>query len=195
MIRRWKTGSALSAGVTTSSSRNLKKKQRMNVAGYTQETSVVALPAVGPDLEPLSLSGWPKIKTWSRAPAAKGLGWYRKTGEDDMGLSCYCADPDDAEWWWYAPSDYSTLSTKRGRRCRSCGKLIKVGELVIEFERFRPASSDVECAIYGEGEDLPMASWYHCEECADQYFNLHELGFCFQIDENMRELVREYAGL
>jgi hypothetical protein len=37
---------------------------------------------------------------------------------------------------------------------------------------------------------------FHCEVCADLFFSLRELGFeCVAPDENMRELVLEYAEM
>lgn len=33
-----------------------------------------------------------------------------------------------------------------------------------------------------------MAPFYHCEECADIYFSIHELGYCISMDGTpMRE--------
>lgn len=112
-----------------------------------------------------------------------------------MSLSCTCHDYDDAEWWWYGPDDYSTLNTTRRKRCKSCGTLIDVGAIVARFERNRQPRTDIEERIYGDGPTIPMAEWYHCEDCADQYFNLTEIGFCVDPTDNMRELVREYAAM
>jgi hypothetical protein len=112
-----------------------------------------------------------------------------------MSLSCTCSDNDDAEWYWYGPSDYSTLNTRRRKRCISCGTLIDVGAIVARFERNRCPQNDIEEKIYGEGPTIPMAERYHCESCADQYFNLTELGFCVYPEDSMRDLVREYAAM
>ena len=40
-----------------------------------------------------------------------------------------------------------------------------------------------------------MTKWYACEECSDMYFNLTELGFCINLPDNFRKLVREYADM
>lgn len=113
-----------------------------------------------------------------------------------MSLSCSCDTDDDCEWMYFSPSDYSTLNTTRRKRCKSCGTLIEVGAIVATFERKRYARTDIEERIYGEGEcAIPLAEWYHCETCADLYFSLVELGFCVQPDDNMHELVREYAQM
>jgi hypothetical protein len=47
--------------------------------------------------------------------------------------------------------------------------------------------------IYGEGNEVPMTPKWMCERCGDLYFSLTELGFCVSLDDDMRELVKEYA--
>ena len=111
-----------------------------------------------------------------------------------MSLSCYCPDDGDLDQWWYRPDDYSVLTANRSRRCRSCGELIRPGDLVAKFERERETKGDIEERIWGD-EDVPMAPWYHCERCADLYFSLEELGFCVDPNDDMRELVKEYAEM
>lgn len=107
-----------------------------------------------------------------------------------MGLSCDCYV--DAEWFYEGPDDYEVLSTKRGRRCCSCNKLIKVGEIVTKHTCWRsPTPFSIEESIYGD--EVPMAPKYHCEECADIEFSLLELGFCIVLGDEMRELSRQYA--
>lgn len=110
-----------------------------------------------------------------------------------MSLSCSCQSADDADWWWVAPEDYDILVAGRARRCKSCGEKIPVGGCVTIFPRERTTSSWVEEKIHGD--TLPLAPWYHCERCADLYFSLEELGFCVSPDEDMRELVKEYAEM
>lgn len=112
-----------------------------------------------------------------------------------MPLSCSCDwDDDDGPWWW-SPDDYSTLNTKRRKRCSSCTDMIEIGATVAEFTRSREPRSDIEDRIYGDGpEAIRLAPHYLCERCADLYFSLSELGFeCVGPSEDMRELVREYA--
>jgi len=113
-----------------------------------------------------------------------------------MSLSCTC-DHDlsiyDVSWLWCWPSDYTTLTTKRAKRCCSCNRLIKPGETVAAYERERAPVSAIEERIHGDGEPVPLAAWYHCEICADLAASLEALGFCFQIDDDMRALVRSYA--
>jgi len=114
-----------------------------------------------------------------------------------VSLSCSCPDydGDDVSYWYERPEDYSILRTKRSRRCKSCGAKIAVGDLTAQFTRWRETSSDIEIRILGEGEEIHLASWYFCEACADQYFNLTELGFCIDPEENMHELLAEYVEM
>jgi type II secretory ATPase GspE/PulE/Tfp pilus assembly ATPase PilB-like protein len=75
--------------------------------------------------------------------------------------------------------------------------MLNEGDTVTEHTRSRDSKTDIEYEIYGEGPDaIPLASMYLCETCSDLYFSLRELGFeCVTPDENMRELVAEYAEL
>jgi hypothetical protein len=116
-----------------------------------------------------------------------------------MPLSCSCEEPDEAEFYWTESSDYSAMPVlNRRKRCTAagCGKLINAGETVLMFERSRYPVSDIEERIYGDGYDaVPLAERYLCETCADLYLSLRELRFCVSPDENIRELVREYAAM
>lgn len=111
-----------------------------------------------------------------------------------MSLSCSCDfDPEPGNIVWYAPLDYSELSTPKRKRCCSCESLIDLGAVSARFERYKIAETEIEENIHGE--EVPRAAWYMCEECADLYFSLTELGFCFFIGDNMRELAQEYAAM
>lgn len=113
-----------------------------------------------------------------------------------MPLTCSCGYDDDPAWYVWNPATYSEMPVgARRKRCASCGELIEAGSVVAEFTRSRCPRSDVEERLYGEGPTVPLAAQYLCETCADLFFSLFELGFeCVMPDENMRELVREYAG-
>lgn len=111
-----------------------------------------------------------------------------------MALSCSCDYDDDYSFYWETKRDYSTLDTKRGRRCISCNALIPVGSTVLRHDRTRYFNNDIEERIYGDGPDVPMTPQYHCEKCADLYFSFNELGFeCVSPSDNMLELAKEYA--
>lgn len=109
-----------------------------------------------------------------------------------MGLACGIGEWDGEGVAYIPPEDYETLKGKRGKRC-SCGQLVKPGDLGASFSRFRFPRTDVEVRIYGEDGEIQMADRWLCETCADLFFNLDELGFCPAPDDDMRELVKEYA--
>lgn len=125
-----------------------------------------------------------------------GPGVYEQQ-EFAVSLTCFCSD-GDYDWWHYPPEDYSTLSTKRGRRCCSCKAWIKPGATVGRFERWRNPTSDVEIRIYAD--EVPLPDKFMCEPCLDQYFNLTELGFCIDdiggesMDSLRREYIEVYGG-
>ena len=106
-----------------------------------------------------------------------------------MSLSCSCSE--DGDRWHYGPQDYSPLATKRSRKCVSCGSRIAVGDLSVRFERARIPNNDIEERIYGDEVAMPPA--FMCERCGDLCNSLDELGFCINLGDDMRELVKEYA--
>jgi len=116
-----------------------------------------------------------------------------------MSLSCSCyheLEPGDIRWDW--PSDYSTLQTKRTRKCVSCDDKIGIGDVVAQFLRYKVPEYQIEINIYGEDTEHgpPRATHYHCERCADLMFSLLELGFdCISIYDDMRRLVKDYSEL
>ncbi len=113
-----------------------------------------------------------------------------------MPLTCYCDwEPEAGMWFYYPPADYSTLSTKRARKCSSCGERIAVGDLCCKFNRNKIPEHDVEVRIWGEDGEIPLAPWFICERCGDLWWSMNDLGFeCVGPGENMLELVREYAA-
>ncbi len=109
-----------------------------------------------------------------------------------MPLTCECPDEFDYTYFIDFAEDYETLDTLRSRRC-SCGKVIKMGDTCTEHRKWRNPLSDVEERIYGSDDaQVPLASKYLCEECSDLFFSMHELGFCVNGGENMKELLSEY---
>ena len=113
-----------------------------------------------------------------------------------MPLTCSCDwEPEPGDHCWEHPEDYETLRTKRRQRCCSCAALIAPGDLVARTRRWRVPDTDIECAIYGEDGEIPLADKFLCEECADLFFSLLELGFCVYAGENQKDLVKEYAEM
>ena len=111
-----------------------------------------------------------------------------------MSLSCDCNYFDPA--WFYEPQDVAPLSTKRSRKCCSCGERISVGDDAMAFIRYRhPEPGSVAERIYGEYGDEPLSTWYLCDRCAGLYESLDGLGFCNLLEQDMRELCKEYAEM
>jgi len=107
-----------------------------------------------------------------------------------MPLTCDCGY--DYDYLYVPDKNYSILETKKRKRCVSCKSLIDLGAIVLALACERYAKSEVEEKIYGEGCDVPMATKYYCEQCADLFFSLTELGFCIDLDDDLRELAKEY---
>jgi hypothetical protein len=112
-----------------------------------------------------------------------------------MSLFCDTGyDGDGADWWWYPPNDEAPLTTKRSRKCRSCGEKINVGETARKVERYRPPTYFEE--VRGIASDaVPMADWYLCEKCGDLADSLAELKFCYHLNgESLQQQIAEYRN-
>ena len=110
-----------------------------------------------------------------------------------MPLSCTCYDIDDAAWYWWPPDDFSKFNASKRKRCCSCNALVEIGKDCLEFTRTRRPKNDIEERIYGDDvEAVPLASWYMCEPCGEQYLNLTEYGYCVTIGDNMHDLLRAH---
>ena len=113
-------------------------------------------------------------------------------------LTCECGD-GDYEWWYDDLKEVGPLDTKRARRCCSCKERIAVGDDCKPFARWRTVSDyrdhEVVVRIYGEGSDMPMATWYLCDRCAGLYESLDSLGFCNLLGQDLRKTCREYAEM
>lgn len=96
-----------------------------------------------------------------------------------MSISCTCGD-GDYEWWCEPADNYQYLDTLRRKRCDSCHKLINHGTHCLKFFKWRSPRSDIEERIHGE--EVYLAPFYFCEECADLYFSIIELGYCISMD-------------
>lgn len=98
---------------------------------------------------------------------------------------------------WYTPAiEIAPLNTKRARRCKSCRDRIAVGDDCWSFSRWKnPGYDTIEEKIYGEGGEVPLATWYLCDRCAGLYESLDALGFCDLLGQDLRETCREYAQM
>ena len=127
-----------------------------------------------------------------------------------MGLSCSCDydgyDFEPGDWQYFFCDndlDFETFKEFRGKRCKSCGKLISYGDTCVRFGRYRYPYSTVEAKIEHDDEffemnyppEIKMADHFQCESCGEIYLNLTELGFdCISPAENMPELLEEYKA-
>ena len=108
-------------------------------------------------------------------------------------ISCSCGDGDGADWWWFPPEDPAPLTTRRSRKCCSCGSKVAVGEVCYRIDRARQASTAVEERIYGD-DDIGMTPWWWCEKCGDMYHNITEAGFCVSLEKGVN-IVEEWKEL
>lgn len=108
-----------------------------------------------------------------------------------MPLTCYC--DDNFDWYYSADEDFKPLQTKRRKRCASCKTLIDVGAETLAFQCWRTAQTDIEETIYGD--EVPLATKYHCEVCGGLFMALNERGYCLDPTEDMRALVKEHAEI
>lgn len=114
-----------------------------------------------------------------------------------MSLHCDTGDYEDYEWWWRLSPDESVLSTKRSRKCCSCGLKIHVGDTARQVSRFRPPTEFEETkGIAGEGDEVYMASWYLCETCGDLADSISELGFSFSLGDgdSLKQQIADYKN-
>ena len=110
-------------------------------------------------------------------------------------LSCSCPEWDGeyGTYCYFIPNDFSKFELKRRKRCKSCGDLINIGSDCIEFERIRSPYSEIEERI--NGEEIPAASFFWCEKCAEIFFNLTAIGYCLTPTDCAIETLEEYWEL
>lgn len=110
-------------------------------------------------------------------------------------ISCSCEDYGNIEFWYIPADDFTPLKTKRRRRCCSCKTIIKPGEDVLAFRRWRAPSDRynyIEESIYGD--EVPLATWYMCEKCGGLYMAVADLGMCCDIAEDIATQIKEYRS-
>ena len=110
-------------------------------------------------------------------------------------LSCECRewDGEKGTWAFESPDNFSTLETKRRKRCSSCVELIDIGADCLKFWRVRAPYTDIEERI--KGEEISMPPLYMCEKCGEIYLNLEAIGYCFAPTDGMKESLATYWKL
>lgn len=94
-------------------------------------------------------------------------------------LSCDCDyEAEPGVFCWYYPGDFELMPTlSRRKRCVSCKILIAPNSEVLCFKRDKVPATEVECKIYGENGEIPLAPWYLCEKCGEVFLTLYEIGY------------------
>ena len=111
-----------------------------------------------------------------------------------MSLQCdFDCEAEPGDVFWCAPREMTTLQTKRGRKCCSCGKRIDVGASCLHFERMKVSESEIEERIHGE--EVPQAPWFMCADCGMLYLFLAKFDYAIQITDSMHDLALEHAEL
>ncbi|MBU2839457.1 hypothetical protein HF670_07750 [Acidithiobacillus thiooxidans] len=110
-----------------------------------------------------------------------------------MTISC-AIECDGAAWWWSANMRLLPYDKNRGKRCCSCGDMVRRGAKYIQVERWRDNANEVEERIYGD--EVPLASWVVCESCAPisvKFYNMNvDLGLGVT---NLDNLLGEFETL
>lgn len=110
-----------------------------------------------------------------------------------MGLSCDCGYDGDFAWYYGGvPDDVAPLTTKRPRKCCSCGSRLKPGDGAAKFARWRGPLTDIEERICGD--EVPLAPWYACETCWGLMLAVEESGMCFTIGEDIRQQIKDFRA-
>ena len=112
-----------------------------------------------------------------------------------MSLSCSCDvdfDPYHVAWFWEDCSQPKPMKWRARRaKCASCKGMINTGAECVEYYRYKKADED-SIAYRIVGEDIPLASYFECEECNDLREALEELGYCVNLGDYMKDLIDEY---
>ena len=105
-------------------------------------------------------------------------------------LSCSCSEWDGDGWYYETPSGFTTFRRRRRKRCISCKELIEKGSDCLEFQIFRGPDDEIEENIHGD--EVQIASKYHCEKCGEIFLNLSDIGYCLDITNSMELYMDEY---
>lgn len=111
-----------------------------------------------------------------------------------MSISCTCDSDGGYDWYYIADlTDFKPLNTKRGRKCCACKKPIKIGDDCVSLSRYRSPNSDIEDRIYGD--EVPMPTWYLCEECGGLAMALSDVDLCYSVEEPLKRQIQEWREM
>ncbi len=71
--------------------------------------------------------------------------------------------------------------------------MLNSGDIVTEHICYRNARTAFEERIWGD--QVFLANKYLCESCSDIYFSLVELGYGFNLGDDMRDLLRDFQDI
>ncbi|MBU2844033.1 hypothetical protein [Acidithiobacillus thiooxidans] len=110
-----------------------------------------------------------------------------------MTISC-AIECDGAAWWWSANMRLLPYDKNRGKRCCSCGDMVRRGAKYIQVERWRDNANEVEERIYGD--EVPLASWVVCESCAPIFVKFYNMNVDLGLGvTNLDNLLGEFETL
>ncbi|WP_294346921.1 hypothetical protein [Prosthecochloris sp.] len=111
-----------------------------------------------------------------------------------MSLTCGWPTGDYDSWFFEPAEEYSFMPYRTRRtRCCSCGSMLNSGDIVTEHICYRNARTAFEERIWGD--QVFLANKYLCESCSDIYFSLVELGYGFNLGDDMRDLLRDFQDI
>jgi len=109
-----------------------------------------------------------------------------------MSIFCACNCSDECAWYYYH-NDPEPVQRNRATRCISCKTKIKPGDMAAHFFRFRHPKTEIEEKIFGEGGEIPMATWFMCQDCYTIFKAFDKLDVCIDLgNDNVHDCLAEF---
>ena len=91
-----------------------------------------------------------------------------------------CADDSAGPIYWNGDEAYyNTYYLKRGRKCPSCGSMIRPGDRAYAIPRWRnPTDFELLEGLQPEFEPVEVVPGWLCEGCGDLHVSMLEAGYC-----------------
>ena len=110
-----------------------------------------------------------------------------------MTISC-AIECDGAAWWWSFGLRLFVYDKNRGKRCCSCGSMVRRDARFMRIDRWRACVSDIEERIYGD--EFPLSAWVVCEQCAPILVKLSKMNVDVDLGgSNLHDLLSEFEAL